>query len=51
MRAEEIPEIYRNSRISLNFSGAGDGLSFLRAPSAGQIKARMFEVPGQADFC
>jgi spore maturation protein CgeB len=46
--AADIPGIYRNSRISLNFSGAGQ-----RAGEGGgnrQIKARTFEVPGAGGF-
>lgn len=39
--ANDIPEIYRNSRISLNFSDStGDN----------QIKARIFEVTGSGGF-
>jgi spore maturation protein CgeB len=39
--AEDIPKIYRNSRISLNFSDStGDN----------QIKARIFEVTGAGGF-
>lgn len=48
--SDEIPEIYRGSRISLNFTGAGDGVPLLRAASDGQIKARTFEVPGAGGF-
>lgn len=45
--AAEIPEIYRTSRISLNFSGAGQNSS---GASGRQIKARTFEVPGAGGF-
>ncbi|MGJ4950109.1 CgeB family protein [Bradyrhizobium sp. HKCCYLS20291] len=46
--ASDIPTIHRMSRISLNFSGAGQ----LGAGGAGarQIKARVFEVPGAGGF-
>jgi spore maturation protein CgeB len=47
--AEKIPDVYRHSRISLGFSGAGDGLPWFGA-SDGQIKARTFEVPGAGGF-
>jgi spore maturation protein CgeB len=47
--AAEIPGIFRLSRVSLNFSGAGHS-----AGSGGrvdrQIKARTFEVPGAGGF-
>jgi spore maturation protein CgeB len=43
--AASIPGIYRTSRISLNFSGAGYGRGHNR-----QIKARTFEVPGAGGF-
>jgi spore maturation protein CgeB len=43
--ARMIPEIYLASRISLNFSGAGQGRGNNR-----QIKARTFEVPGAGGF-
>lgn len=46
--AADIPEIYRSSRISLNFSGAGQSGG---APgNRRQIKARTFEVPGAGGF-
>jgi len=45
--ADEISDIYRMSRISLNFSGAGQ--SFLGGRRR-QIKARTFEVPGAGGF-
>ncbi len=45
--ATEIAEIYRTSRISLNFSGAGQ---YSRGGSTRQIKARTFEVPGAGGF-
>ncbi|HYA65697.1 MAG TPA: glycosyltransferase [Burkholderiaceae bacterium] len=47
--AEEIPGIYRNSRISLNF---GDSPALLGAQvrHSRQIKARVFEVPGAGGF-
>lgn len=44
IKASEIPQIYRSSRISLNFSGVGQG------PHGRQLKARTFEVPGAGGF-
>jgi len=46
----EIPEIYRTSRISLNFSGAGQNPSSARGVDKRQLKARTFEVPGAGGF-
>lgn len=46
VKSENIPEIMRQSRISLNFADSGlivDGLKIRRDR---QIKARTFEVPG-----
>ena len=45
--AAAIPEIYRASRISLNFSGAGQNAG---GSSGRQIKGRTFEVPGAGGF-
>jgi spore maturation protein CgeB len=45
--ATEIPEIFRASRISLNFSGSGQGAG---RREQRQIKARTFEVPGAGGF-
>jgi spore maturation protein CgeB len=47
--AQKIPDLYRRSRISLGFTGAGDGALWFGA-SGGQIKARTFEVPGAGGF-
>ena len=44
--ASDIPEIYRKSRISLNFSDSGLHLAGVRLKRSRQIKARVFEVPG-----
>jgi spore maturation protein CgeB len=44
--ASVIPEIYRKSRISLNFSDSGLHLTGVRLKRSRQIKARVFEVPG-----
>ena len=44
--ASDIPEIYRKSRLSLNFSGSGLHLIGVRLKRSRQIKARVFEVPG-----
>ena len=49
IEASEIPAVYNNSAISLNFSGAGGG-GFGHATAARQIKARTFEVPGAGGF-
>ena len=48
--AAEIPEIYRTSCISLNFSGAGQNPGRAGRPDGRQIKARTFEVPGAGGF-
>lgn len=48
--AAEISEIYRTSRISLNFSGAGQYSPGAAAGNSRQIKARTFEVPGAGGF-
>ncbi len=44
--ASDIPEIYRKSRISLNFSDSGLHLTGVLLRRSRQIKARVFEVPG-----
>jgi spore maturation protein CgeB len=44
--ASDIPEIYRKSRISLNFSDSGLHMTGFRFKRSRQIKARVFEVPG-----
>ena len=43
--ASRIPEIYRASRISLNFGDSGLHWKGLRPYRSRQIKARVFEVP------
>lgn len=43
--AERIPELYRQSRISLNFGDSGLQWRGLRPFRSRQIKARVFEVP------
>ena len=48
--AAEIPEIFRTSRISLNFSGAGQNPGSAGGPDMRQIKARTFEVTGAGGF-
>jgi spore maturation protein CgeB len=48
--AAEIPEIYRSSRISLNFSGSGRNSGGTKKRDQRQIKARTFEVPGAGGF-
>lgn len=45
--AEAIPQIVRESRIALNFSGEGQQVATSRGR---QIKARTFEVPGAGGF-
>ena len=48
--APEIPDIYRSSRISLNFSGSGQNPGGVAGAGGRQIKARTFEVPGAGGF-
>src|SRR5258708_5758804 len=48
--AAEIPEIFRTSRISLNFSGSGQNPTGAGTLDRRQIKARTFEVPGAGGF-
>lgn len=48
--AAMVPEIYRTSRISLNFSGSGQNPGGRGGPDQRQIKARTFEVPGAGGF-
>ncbi|MFZ5455044.1 MAG: CgeB family protein [Pseudomonadota bacterium] len=43
--AERIPELYRRSRISLNFGDSGLQWRGLKPYRSRQIKARVFEVP------
>jgi spore maturation protein CgeB len=50
VNAAEVPEIYRASRISLNFSGSGQNFAGRKALTDRQIKARTFEVPGAGGF-
>jgi spore maturation protein CgeB len=50
VNASEIPGIYRTSRISLNFSGAGQNPGRAGRLDKFQIKARTFEVPGAGGF-
>lgn len=47
--AGDIPKIYLTSRISLNFSGAGQS-GGISGGVGRQIKARTFEVPGAGGF-
>ncbi len=47
--AADIPGIYRDSRISLNFSGSGQSYGKDKERNR-QIKARTFEVPGSGGF-
>ena len=48
--AEEIPQIIRNSVISLNFSDPPSGVTVLLSKTERQIKARIFEVIGSGGF-
>lgn len=48
--AEKIPEIMRNSMISLNFGDSGLVLRRMVPVRSRQIKARIFEVPGAGGF-
>jgi spore maturation protein CgeB len=48
--ADEIPQVYRASRISLNFSGAGQNARGAKGSYNRQLKARTFEVPGAGGF-
>jgi spore maturation protein CgeB len=50
VNAAEIPLIYRTSRISLNFSGAGQNPGGAGRLAKRQIKARAFEVSGAGGF-
>jgi len=44
--AEDIPQIMRDSIISLNFADSGVLMKGLRPVRSRQIKARVFEIPG-----
>lgn len=46
----EVDQIYRSSRISLNFADSGLQLSGIMIGRSRQIKARTFEVPGAGGF-
>lgn len=48
--ADRIPEIIRESEISLNFGESDPGLAGLWPARGRQIKARVFEVPGCGGF-
>ena len=48
--AEDIPEIMRNSVISLNFGDSERVMNGMRLSRSRQIKARIFEVPGCGGF-
>lgn len=48
--AERIPEIIRESAISLNFGDSGVVWNGLLPSRSRQIKARVFEVPGSGGF-
>lgn len=50
VRAEDIPQIMRDSVISLNFGDSGIHWKGLRPMRSRQIKARIFEVPGAGGF-
>lgn len=48
--SEDVYEIYRVSRVSLNFADSGLQLSGASLSRSRQIKARTFEVPGTGGF-
>lgn len=48
--SREIDQVYRTSRISLNFADSGLHLSGISLARSRQIKARTFEVPGAGGF-
>ena len=48
--AEEIPQIIRKSKISLNFGDSGIVIKNFLPVRSRQIKARVFEVPGAGGF-
>lgn len=50
VRSEEIPQIMRESVISLNFGDSGMVMRGLAPGRSRQIKARVFEVPGAGGF-
>ena len=50
LTASDIAQIYRKSRISLNFADSGLQFSGLSLSHSRQIKARTFEVPGAGGF-
>ena len=50
VRAEDIPQIMRDSVISLNFGDSGVQWKGVRPLRSRQIKARIFEVPGAGGF-
>jgi len=50
IRSDEIPEIIRKSRISLNFANSVRTYERRRFRNTRQIKARTFEVPGAGGF-
>jgi len=47
---EEMVRVFETSRINLNLSNSWTGRPWRRRPAVGQIKARMFEVPGSGGF-
>jgi spore maturation protein CgeB len=47
---DEMVSVFAASRINLNLSNAWGGPLLRRRPIVGQIKARMFEVPGSGGF-
>jgi spore maturation protein CgeB len=48
--SREIDQIYRSSRILLNFADSGLQLSGISLARSRQLKARTFEVPGAGGF-
>ena len=47
---EEMVRVFETSRINLNLSNSWTGKWWRRRPVFGQIKARLFEVPGSGGF-
>jgi spore maturation protein CgeB len=47
---EAMVRVFETSRINLNLSNSWTGTWWRRRPATGQIKARVFEVPGSGGF-
>jgi spore maturation protein CgeB len=46
----QMVRVFETSRINLNLSNSWTGRRWRRRPAIGQIKARLFEVPGSGGF-